>query len=57
MRVYDLLGRHVLTLVDAFQVAGAYTAAFDGSGLPSGVFFYQLQAGKKVQTRKMLLIK
>ena len=55
--VYDLLGREVATLVNGEKSAGSYQAYFDGSALTSGLYFYKLQAGNFIQTRKMLLIK
>jgi formylglycine-generating enzyme required for sulfatase activity/photosystem II stability/assembly factor-like uncharacterized protein len=57
LKVYDLLGRHVKTLVDERKLPGQYQARFDALALPSGVYFYRMEAGTFVQTRKMLLIK
>ncbi len=57
LRVYDVLGRVVATLVDGFQPAGTYTKTFDASRLSSGVYFYRLQAGSFVNTKKMVLAK
>ena len=54
--VYDLLGRRVVTLVDAEQPAGMHTATFDGHGLPSGLYFYRLSAGAAVATRSLILL-
>ena len=55
--VYDLLGREVATLVNKKQHPGNYEVEFDASGFSSGVYFYKLQAGDNVQTRKMILLK
>ncbi len=55
--VYDLLGREVALLVNGVKQPGSYTVQFDGSGLASGVYFYRMQAGDFVQTRKLLLIR
>ena len=55
--VYDLLGREVAVLVDGKKQPGSYEVQFDGSGLSSGVYFYRLQAGDFVQTRRLLLLK
>ena len=62
IRVYDLLGRVVTTLVDAQVSAGFYHRVWDGrndAGLrvASGVYIYRMEAGTFVQTRKMLLLK
>lgn len=57
LQVYNVLGQRVATLVNTTQTAGQYTVAFDASSLASGVYVYRLQAGGKVITRKMLLIK
>jgi hypothetical protein len=57
LKVYDLLGREVATLVDEYKRAGSYQIEFDASGLPSGIYFYKLQAGSFIQTKKMIVIK
>ncbi|MFC1543538.1 T9SS type A sorting domain-containing protein [Candidatus Neomarinimicrobiota bacterium] len=57
LKVYDVLGREVATLVDGPQAAGDHQSAFDGSQLPSGIYLYRLAAGSYVQSRKMLLLK
>ncbi len=57
LRVYDVLGRAVKTLVDARESAGGHSVTFDASGLPSGVYFYRLNAGGFSQTRKLMVIK
>ncbi|MDH3251489.1 MAG: T9SS type A sorting domain-containing protein [Ignavibacteria bacterium] len=57
LAVYDLLGREVAVLVNEKKAPGTYTVQFDGSGLTSGVYFYRLQAGGFVQTRKLLLLR
>jgi hypothetical protein len=51
------LGQEVATLVDGTQDAGFKSLTFDASQLPSGVYFYRLQAGGFVQNRKMLLLR
>jgi hypothetical protein len=56
IKVYDLLGREVATLVDEHKPAGEHNVAFDGSRLPSGVYLYRLQAGGLVQTKKCILL-
>lgn len=57
LKVYDMLGNEVATLVDEFRNAGIYEVDFDASKLSSGVYFYQLKAGDFLQTKKMILIK
>lgn len=57
LTVYDILGQKVATLINKLMPAGVYEFEFDGSKLPSGVYFYQLTLGDFIQSRKMLLIK
>jgi len=57
LKVFDVLGREVATLVDKELPAGSYQASFDGSHLNSGVYFYQMRAGKFMQTGRMVLAK
>jgi len=57
LKIYDVLGREVTTLVNEELAAGKHETIFDASLLPSGVYFYQLKAGEFIQTKKMLLIK
>jgi hypothetical protein len=63
LKVYDLLGREVATLVDEYRNAGSYEVEFPtvetghAPSLPSGVYFYRLQTGNFVETKKMILLK
>ncbi len=57
LAVYDLLGREVRVLVDATTAAGVYTVTFDAASLPSGAYFYRLQAGDFTETRRMVFLK
>jgi len=57
LKVYDVLGNEVTTLVNEEKAAGSYEVDFNATGLPSGVYFYRLQSGSKVETKKMLLLK
>ena len=57
LRVFDILGRLVATLVDGRMEAGTHLAVFDGSRKASGIYFYVVNAGAFVETRKMILIK
>lgn len=57
LKVYDVLGNEITTLVDEFRNAGRYDVTFDATQLSSGIYFYRLQAGEFVQSRKMILLK
>jgi len=57
LKVYDVLGNEVATLVNEEKPQGVYTIEFEGSKLTSGVYFYKLRAGTYIETKKMLLIK
>lgn len=57
LKVYDVLGREVTTLLNEEKSAGAYSIDFDGSGLTSGIYFYRINAGSFNQTRSMMLVK
>jgi hypothetical protein len=57
VKVYDVLGNEVATLVDEYKEAGRYEVNFDASKLSSGIYFYKLQAGNFVETKKMILMK
>ena len=57
IKVYNVLGNEVATLVDEDKPAGNYQVEFDAGSLPSGVYFYTLKAGSYTQTRKMILLK
>ncbi len=57
LKVYDVLGDEVATLVNGEKQAGSYEVEFDAASLSSGVYFYKLQSGGFVQTRKMIVLK
>jgi photosystem II stability/assembly factor-like uncharacterized protein len=57
LKVYDVLGNEVATLINEEKPAGIYEANWDASNLPSGIYVYQLKAGKDTQIKKMLLLK
>jgi hypothetical protein len=57
LRVYDVLGREVATLVNEDKPVGSYEVEFDATKLPSGIYFYRLQADNFVETKKMVLMK
>jgi plastocyanin len=57
LKVYDVLGNEVATLVNEEKPAGVYSVNFDATGLSSGMYLYKLQAAGFVETRKMILMK
>ncbi len=57
LKVFDMLGREVATLVNERQNAGQYQVRFDATRLASGMYFYRLQAGGYIETKKMMLVK
>lgn len=57
LRVYDLLGRHVRTLVDAILEPDTYVTVFDGSALASGVYLYRLETPTGTESHRMTLAK
>ena len=57
LKVYDILGNKVATLVNEEKPVGTYEVEFNGSGLSSGVYFYQVKAEDFIETKKMLLMK
>ncbi len=57
LKVYDILGREVATLVNEHINSGSYNVSFDGIGLSSGIYFYQLRAENFVETKRMILVK
>jgi hypothetical protein len=57
LKVYDIIGNELTTLVNGEKPAGEYEVKFNAKNLSSGIYFYQLRTGKFIQTKKMLLIK
>jgi PKD repeat protein len=57
LKVYNVLGKEVATLVDAYQEAGAHRVGFNAEALSAGVYLYVLQAGSYTQSRRMTLLK
>ena len=57
IKVYDVLGNEIATIVNEEKTAGGYEAEFNGSNLTSGIYFYQLRAGNYVKAKKMVLLK
>ena len=57
VKIYDIQGKEIATLLDGYKQAGKYSVKFDGSNLASGIYFYKLQTKNKVISKKMLLAK
>ncbi len=57
LKVYDVLGSEIATLINEEKLTGSYEVDFDGVGLSSGIYLYRLQAGSFVETKKMVLMK
>jgi hypothetical protein len=57
LKVFDVLGREVATLLDGVEQAGYKSVTFDASRLSSSVYFYRLQAGNYIETKKLLLLR
>jgi hypothetical protein len=57
IKIYDILGREVKTLINEQKQAGTYEVQFDASGLASGIYLYRIESGKFIQTKKMILLK
>jgi hypothetical protein len=57
LKIYDVLGNELTTLVDEYKPAGNYEVEFDAAHLPSGVYFYRLQAGNFTETKKLILMR
>jgi len=55
--IYNILGRKVETLYNGAQAAGLHSVIWNADGFTSGVYFYKLQAGNYLETKKMLLLK
>ena len=57
LKIYNILGQEVMTLFDGVRNAGNYKVTFDGKGLSSGVYLYQLKAENFVETKKLMILK
>jgi hypothetical protein len=57
LKVYDILGRNVTTLVNRYQDAGKYNVTFNAANLASGIYIYQLRTNNLISTKKMILMK
>jgi hypothetical protein len=57
LKVYDILGNEIATLVNEEKQPGIYEVEFDATDFTSGIYFYQLKAGNYLETRKMVMLK
>ncbi len=57
LKIYDAVGKEVTTIVNEVKQAGNYKVSFTAEDLPSGIYFYKLQANNFAQTKKMILLK
>ncbi|MDA3861480.1 MAG: CotH kinase family protein [Melioribacteraceae bacterium] len=57
LKVFNMLGQEIFTLVNSFQKTGIYSIKINGNNLPSGLYIYRLQSGNFVKSRKMILLK
>jgi hypothetical protein len=57
LKIYDTLGREVESLVDQEQEAGYYAVTLDAGNLPSGVYFYRINAGEFRAVKKLMVVK
>lgn len=57
LKIYDILGREIITLIDGIKKSGLHQINFDASNLTSGVYFYRLQSGDFIETKKMVLLR
>jgi len=57
LKVFDILGKEVSTLVNEKQNAGSYEVTFDGSNMNSGIYFYKIITDNFTQTKKFILLK
>jgi photosystem II stability/assembly factor-like uncharacterized protein len=57
LKIYNLLGQNVMTLIDGVETAGEHSTIFNASSLPSGTYFYTLKSGDNTETRSMILVK
>jgi hypothetical protein len=57
LKIYNLLGEEVKTLVKEYRQAGKHSVQFNANNLASGIYFYRIQAGSFVETKKMILLR
>jgi|GEM_PF-3523176 len=57
LKIYNLLGEEIVTLINKYQEEGSYTAIWDASNLSSGIYIYRLESGSYIESKKMVLKK
>jgi hypothetical protein len=57
MKVYDESGKEIYTLVNGYKNPGSYSVKFDASSLSSGIYYYVMETGGNIMTKKMVLVK
>ena len=57
LRIFDALGQEVASLVNGYKATGSYSVRWDASHIPSGIYFYRMQTGEFVETKKLILLR
>jgi len=57
LKIYDVLGKEVMTLINEQKPAGNYAAEFNGANLSSGIYFFRMEAGEFIDVKRMMMIK
>ncbi|MBA4250663.1 MAG: hypothetical protein C0425_10325 [Chlorobiaceae bacterium] len=57
IKIYDILGKEIITLLNEYKTTGSYDVEFNASSLPSGVYFYRMISGNYSETKKMILLR
>jgi hypothetical protein len=57
IKIYDILGNEVATLINQYLPAGSHEVVFDASRMPSGIYYYKLKSGNYSDTKKMVLLR
>jgi hypothetical protein len=57
LKIFDLIGREVATIISEEMLAGNYTRQWNAANMSSGVYFYRLQAGTYIATKKLVLLR
>ena len=57
LKIYDVVGKEIMTLINEVKPVGSYTVSLEANDLTSGIYFYKLQSGKFIESKKMILLK